>query len=55
MQVVFVINYGPHQIGDRDEIPPEIARKLIDKGICQEYKGVLKVSKPQPRPKPKES
>lgn len=53
MQLVFMTQYGPHQIGDRNEIPVEVARKLIDAGIAKEYKGVLKVSQPQPRPKPK--
>lgn len=51
MQVVFVTEYGPHQVGDRDEIPIEIARKLIEKGVCYEYKGSLKVSQPQPKRK----
>jgi hypothetical protein len=41
VQVVFVSNYGPHQIGDKVEIPVEVARELIKKGICKEYKGTV--------------
>lgn len=52
MKVVFMMEYGPHQIGDRDELPAAEARKLIESGICQEYRGVLRVSKTRPaRPK----
>lgn len=43
MKVVFVKQWGPHQIGERDNFPDEIANSLIRAGWCKEYKGILKL------------